>query len=226
MPGGGRNSRVTMDIRRRDVDLAKADESDIWAFGNGILYKLCRDHPEHKRPDVVAAKIWLIGRSYAAAVERRKNVDLDNPIASDAFYKDVVVPAMISSELDARLDSLRRFSSIDERSIVPVLEVHRYFVDLLHKITAQYKRSLASKYLHFHRPELFYIYDSIAWAGLSKVMPGYRHRQLSYDGKLDAVYASYAFRLLELQKEIERKYGEHLTPRQLDRMLLRLGAKR
>src|SRR5689334_8128015 len=119
-----------MNITKRDIDLAKADESDIWGFGNEILYRLCRDYPEHKKPDVVAAKVWLIGRSYAAAVERRKN-NADNPVANDAFYKDVVVPAIISSELDKKLESLQQFSTINENSIIPVLETHGYLVDLL-----------------------------------------------------------------------------------------------
>lgn len=212
-----------MNITREDVDLAKAE---IWDLGNDILYKLCRDYPEHKKPEVVQAKIWLIGRAYAAAVERRKNIDPDNRIANDAFYKEVVIPKIKESDLDAKLNSLQSFSKIDEHSIVSVLEVHRYFVEVLHEITKMDKRSLASKYLHFHKPNLFYIYDSIAGAGLSKVMPRYRLRKFSNDGKFDDVYAKYAFKLLELQKEIERRYGEHLSPRQLDRMLLRLGAKK
>ena len=213
---------MIMNITRKDVDLAKAD---IWDLGNDILYKLCRDYPEHKKPEVVQAKIWLIGRAYAAAVERRKNIDPNNRIANDAFYKDVVIPKIISSDLDAKLNSLQPFSKIDEHSITPVLEVHRYFVDLLYKITDMHKRSLASKYLHFHKPGLFYIYDSIASAGLSKAMPRYRLKKSSSNGKVDTVYASFAFKLLELQKEIEQKHGEYLTPRQLDRMLLTLGAK-
>ncbi|MDQ3135113.1 MAG: hypothetical protein M3Q76_09940, partial [Acidobacteriota bacterium] len=88
-----------MNITQRDVDLVNAEEFDIWAFGNEILYNLCRDHPEHKKPDVVAAKIWLIGRAYAAAVERRKNKAANDPITNDAFYKEKVVPAIMKSKL-------------------------------------------------------------------------------------------------------------------------------
>jgi hypothetical protein len=215
---------MIMNITKEDVDLAKAD--DIWTFANEILYRLCRDYPEHKKPDIVGAKIWLIGRSYAAAVERRKNVDPENRIANDAFYKDVVIPKIKESDLDEKLNSLQGFSKVDENSIMSVLEVHHCFVKILSAITELNKRSLASKYLHFHKPKLFYIYDSIASLGLSKVMPRYRLRRFPSDGKFDTAYAKYAFKLLELQKQIEQKYGEYLTPRQLDRMLLRLGAKK
>lgn len=96
-------------------------------------------------------------------------------------------------------------------------------VEILNKdVTGLNKRSLASKYLHFHKPELFYIYDSIANAGLSRVMPKYRSRKVSGDTKVDAAYANYSFKLLELQNRINQEFGEQLTPRQLDRILLKL----
>ncbi|MBA3769439.1 MAG: hypothetical protein H0X08_02890 [Blastocatellia bacterium] len=127
--------------------------------------------------------------------------------------------------MDEKLDSLRQCSNIDERSIVSMLEVHFGFVKLLCEITGLDKRSLASKYLHFHKPKLFYIYDSMANAGLSKAMPKYRGRKVSSDDKFDAAYSSYSFKLLELQKEIKQEFGDQLTPRQLDRMLLKLNAE-
>ena len=50
-----------------------------WCFGNGILYKMCEEFPKHDDSDVITGKLLLIGRSYAAAIERRKN-------ASDYTY--------------------------------------------------------------------------------------------------------------------------------------------
>lgn len=44
-----------------------------WEYGNSVLYRMCEEEPEHKEIDVIVGKIWLIGRSYAAAIERRKN---------------------------------------------------------------------------------------------------------------------------------------------------------
>ena len=43
-----------------------------WEYGNSVLYRMCKEQPEHKDIDVIVGKIWLIGRSYAAAIERRK----------------------------------------------------------------------------------------------------------------------------------------------------------
>jgi hypothetical protein len=31
---------------------------------------MCREEPLHSNPEIVSGKIWLIGRAYAAAVER------------------------------------------------------------------------------------------------------------------------------------------------------------
>ena len=77
-----------------------------WEFGNSILYQMCEDNPLHNDSDVVIGKIWLIGRSYAAAIERRKNAD---DYQGDDFYYDAVAPKMleIGKELDSRIESLK-----------------------------------------------------------------------------------------------------------------------
>jgi hypothetical protein len=59
-------------ISRRDIDASRRPWP--WDLGNSVLYDLCRKHPSHKTADEILAKVWLIGRSYAASIERRKNV--------------------------------------------------------------------------------------------------------------------------------------------------------
>ena len=53
-----------------------------WEYGNSVLYRMCEEEPEHKQIDVIVGKIWIIGRSYAAAIERRKNA----VVVGDDFY--------------------------------------------------------------------------------------------------------------------------------------------
>ena len=60
-----------------------------WEFGNSILYRMCEENPLHNDADVIVGKIWLIGRSYAAAIERRRNAD---GYQGDDFYFDAVAP--------------------------------------------------------------------------------------------------------------------------------------
>ena len=48
-----------------------------WDFSNKVLYELCSNCPTHKIKYEVLAKIFFIGRIYAAAIERRKNKKSD-----------------------------------------------------------------------------------------------------------------------------------------------------
>ena len=181
-----------MKITRRDIELAASDKGDVWTFGNNVLYRLCRDNPEHRRPEIVIAKVWLIGRSYAAAIERgRKQADSDNPTPNDVFYTEKVAPALISSDIDDRLNNLQQYDRINEQSISDTLTLHKYLVGIFNKLTGQRKRSLASKYLHFHRPNLFYIYDTRAVNGFRKIRPRckVRHRNVESDSSDYAIFA-------------------------------------
>lgn len=55
---------------------------------NGILYRLCEEHPGHTNEDEIVAKIWLVGRSYSAAIERRR---ASRDVSGEAFYTTTVV---------------------------------------------------------------------------------------------------------------------------------------
>ncbi len=81
-------------IARDDVDYALSPSP--WDLGNQVLYSLCQDHPKHDRGHEIIAKVWLIGRSYAAAIERRKNAK----DSSDDFYETTVVEKMKKSPVD------------------------------------------------------------------------------------------------------------------------------
>lgn len=87
-------------ITRNDVDYARRPSP--WDLANEVLYSLCRVHPKHNRGDAIIAKVWLIGRSYAAAIERRKNAKG----SSDNFYETTVVEEMKKPAVDQWLSSL------------------------------------------------------------------------------------------------------------------------
>ncbi len=55
----------------------------IWDAGNEVLYRLCTDKPARSEDDVIIAKTWLVGRAYAAAVERRR---INDGLSNDHFY--------------------------------------------------------------------------------------------------------------------------------------------
>jgi hypothetical protein len=210
-----------MKLTKQDIDFALSDSEDIWTFGNNVLYNLCREYPRHDSKSIVVAKIWLIGRSYSASIERRKPTSIHGLVDNDGFYENVVASALMESSLDQQIQSIRRYTSPSRDSIPLILDLHMYLMGIFKAITNLDKRSLASKYLHFHLPHLFYLYDSRACTGLRKRLPRYRSKN-EFSGKYDKNYKDFTLKLLSLQEEIESSFGKHLFPRQLDRLLVRV----
>jgi hypothetical protein len=194
----------------------------LWDFGNKILYSLCSDNPFHSDDSIIIAKVLFIGRIYAAAVERRRkgNGEL---VSGDNFYTETIVNTFRNSDFD---DYIRKLQVSDENSISLHLEVHKKLVDMLVSITGLEKRSFASKYLHFHFENKFFIYDSRAVASIKKYVKGVppKYRQFIDHQNTDVEYAKFFCKCLYLQDEIKSKYTkapELITPRHIDNMLLR-----
>ncbi|MFZ1492656.1 MAG: hypothetical protein WAU60_04495 [Candidatus Competibacter denitrificans] len=188
-----------------------------WKVGNEVLYELCRTRPIHTDAADVIAKIWLIGRSYAAAIERRKNKSDEN----DNFYVNVVAPAVISSSIDAWLEQARRHDKPSANSLTTLLQIHHKTTQLFSDISGMEKRSLASKYLHFHVPQLFYIYDKRAVEAL-RLLGGLVRRASRITIEADKEYRKFAEKCLLLQEHVEEQYGVSLSPRELDNLLLQV----
>ena len=164
----------------------------------------------------------MIGRTYAAALERRPNRErksIKEKESIEDFYERAS-EKIIKSDIEDWFESLKKFKKIDNNSILNILHAHFNLVELFREITSMSKRSLASKYLHFHFPNLFYLYDSRAKKGFSRIMPGYRTNR-EKTGKYDNEYENFALKLLDLQKKIEKEHKTKLTPHQLDILLLR-----
>lgn len=194
----------------------KAKAPSDWDFANALLYKLCRDHPDHQEAPVIVAKMWLIGRAYAAAIERMKDAKKE----PGSFYLKKVAPTIQRSKIDKWIGSLKHIKKIDQESLPQIVEVHAKVMALFRKISGDDKRSLASKYLHFHRPDLFYIYDSQAKKGLSKlsaVLP----RASRTVGVGDNEYRKFSEKCLYLQEYLlDKPFASNFSTRQIDQLLL------
>ena len=188
-----------------------------WDFSNRILYDLCAKHPNHTDLGEVLAKILLIGRVYAAAIERRKTkADSDQ---NDHFYINNVAPAIQDSRMDEWLHRARASVPGTQAGFATLVETHEAVTRLCRKISGLEKRSLASKYLHFHVPQLFYIYDSRAVEAMrdfSKLLP----RASRTAGNGDNEYRKFAEKCAGLAKLCASEYGLQLSPRQIDNLLL------
>lgn len=205
------------------ADIAYALRHTPWDLGNGLLYSLCRKHPGHRRSDEIIAKVWLIGRSYAAAIERRENA---KKLSSDDFYEHDVVNAMKSSPIDAWLNSLPPRRSSPSTCAVQAVEIHSRLVDVFLTLSPEReKRSLASKYLHFHRPDVFFIYDSRAQQAITPITPDKRFVDLPRASKKDDIYWEFFARCLCLRQSLHQAFGRYPTPRELDKVLLSIDRR-
>lgn len=210
---------MEIQITKDDVDYALGPSP--WDLGNQALYSLCQDYPRHDRDDAIIAKIWLIGRSYAAAIERRKN----SKDTSDEFYERTVATEIKKSELDDWLTALPARIIDSWCELGSVITLHGRLMDLFSKITELNKRSLASKYLHFHRPDLFFIFDSRAKAAIAKVTPHLNQIRAVSAENADSEYHAFCRRCQWLKESIKERFDRDVNPRQLDKILLKITDK-
>jgi hypothetical protein len=197
--------------------ITKDKQETAWNLANEVLYRLCRKYPRHENEEEIVAKVWLIGRSYSAAIERRRTL---LEITGDEFYTDVVGPRMREAGIDGWLEPLKNCKRPTLDNWAHIIAAHKRLTNLFQQITGLEKRSLASKYLHFHFPQLFYIYDSRAVSALAKVTD--RVKMLA-PVEYDDAYATYFFRCMNLVTRLELEHSIYLSPRRLDDYLLGLS---
>lgn len=218
---------VEMKINIDDfVVFQKKPDSKIWDIGNGVLYDLCKKYPAHKSIDEVVAKLWLVGRAYAAAIERRQG----KQDSSDRFYVKVA-QKLISSEIDKQIEKLPDTKQLSEENIKMISDVHAFLTKIFYDLTGSYKVSLASKYLHFHRP-IVPIYDSRANKSIRAIFrkdAGHRNlaRRLfshtSLPVRFEAVekdYLNFVIKVYRLQQHILKETGRSYSLRDIDKYLL------
>jgi hypothetical protein len=184
-----------------------------WDIGNQTLYGLCRKHPDHKSVEVVVAKMWLIGRSYASSIERRPH---KRSTDGDDFYLDTVGPMIRRARLDSSFDAIRKLRQPNSTIVLPV---HKKLTDVFCEISGLEMRSLASKYLHFHFPRSVYIYDERASRAIRLIQPRVRLQAPRCDS-YDKAYARFVQGCGPFHEEMEQLLGRAVTPREVDTVLL------
>jgi hypothetical protein len=190
----------------------------VWDLGNAALYDLCRKHPDHRSVDAIVAKVWLIGRSYAASIERRRD---NRPTGGGDFYVDHVAPRIRDAGVDRWFVPLLGLRRPEAEAVIPV---HAKLTELLASISGLEKRSLASKYLHFHVPRTTYIYDARADWAIRRVTPAPGRRSPPFDPR-DETYARFFLRCREFHEEVETLMGRAMTPREVDHVLLAVAKR-
>ncbi len=200
-------SRKKFNVTKKQVE--KAKDAGIWRFTNKVLYNLFKKHPKHDK-EIIIAKIWIIGRTHAASIERgakTKDIDLLMQRAGERIKK---------LKLDKYISKIRN----NRKKIELILEAHKKLVDIFKELTGLEKRSLASKYLHYHFPEFVFIYDSRAKKGFNVICPNYVTKR-KRSKKFDDEYENFFLKMLDLQEWIKKEFKMPLKPREVDRLLLK-----
>lgn len=208
-------------------DVNRAIETSRFDFGDGIIYDLCRNHPYHKNVDEIIAKVAIIGRSYSAAIERRiKCEDLSCvpcQQSNEEFYTETVGPWIRDAAIDLLLQQLPAENS-DSPAIS--LAIHDKLTVLFKKMTHDGKRSLASKYLHFHNPDAFYLYDSNVAKAAQTVAPPLREIKSLLDTNFcDVQYEKHVRRCLWVRRHVREKFDIDLVPKKVDRLLWGIASR-
>ncbi|GBF49450.1 hypothetical protein LPTSP4_09630 [Leptospira ryugenii] len=210
----------------------KSEFESIWDKGNSILYELCRENPRHDDLEMTVAKSWLIGRSYSVALERRYKSVSNGQITNIPKLYEAFHGLWQSSDLQSQLDreiskkSMASFENLEDFS--ETLKLHHDLTVSIRRFSGQ-GISFASKYLHFHAPKRFPIYDQISKVNLKneleKANLDYTTRSnidFNFDS-IDDEYLVFCVNLLSLKKKLESKgnRSELLTFREIDTYLQR-----
>lgn len=223
---GGRNRIILMfaETILNEIRSSKK-ETDYARIGNKVLYDLCKEHPNHNDEAEIIAKVWLIGRSYAASIERSKN--RKKKVSNDFFKDEVALKFKHGNAFDNCISKVIDIRQLTEKDIPIILEAHKKATDLIKEITGDNKRSFVSKYLHFHFPNLFFIYDSRVAGVINKVVydceiPHKKYKEfLPKDKKkTDVVYADFFVKCF-LLKQFFASNHILITPREIDNYLIK-----
>src|SRR4029453_4248629 len=114
---------------------------------------------------------------------------------TDSFYVETVGPMLRKSKIDRWIAEVR--ARRQGTGVSTLVRVHGLTTDLFCAISGLEKRTLASKYLHFHVPNLFYIYDSRAAEAIREF--SFEFPRPSRSGTGDDEYRKFAERCQHLR---------------------------
>ena len=212
-----------MTISLDDYNRSVASYDQWTRKGDDTLYGLCRQNPHHTDHGSVAAKCWIIGRSYATGIERQIKSSGQQGNSMSKLVVWLVSHAVQVDRLIDRLLPMRNPLTAD--SLATILDVHGRFVRLLSGVVRsdETPRAFASKYLHFHC-SLVPIYDSV----VAGIIPRFVrwHKGLIVFPKpanADDQYARFCYRFLNLYERARAIIGNRIRVKLLDYHMLVLG---
>ncbi|NOW46683.1 hypothetical protein FHW96_002843 [Novosphingobium sp. SG751A] len=211
------------------------DQQAAGGMGNTVLYRMVRDYPDHKDPAIVQDKMLIIGRVYSAAVTRGGgSKGEDSASEADGLYQHLARAVVEQGvELDRMIEQCRNIGRVSFRNLSQIIETHRFLNDLIVSSIKQWRgrtadgtrkvhgrTSFVSKYLHFHAPMAFFIYDSIVNDTLKLLMGRNSRIEWSEDfgDDLRNTYARHCYHMLRCTQNYYS--GVKWNPRLIDGHLM------
>jgi len=180
-----------------DAVIQAFDES--WGAVDEVLYRACREHPLHNDRRAIMCKMVVVGRCYAAGIERlvtpRKGEQAVDRIGDCLARHGAVIDGIIQGLPDPE-------APLTPAPMRIVVRQHGRLTRLLarHLTKGRYPTSFVSKYLHFHRP-IVPIYDAYCLAGLTKAVH-WDQKEIPFGppGRADRGYYQFCARFMRLHE--------------------------
>ena len=201
----------------------KSQGRNIWTVGNDFMYDFFSQNLGHTDPSTIVAKVWILGRTYSASIERHRNKGIGKDVN---FYEEIVPSIFQTLNENHRFDKrVRELVSLAEEevseSVDDTLSLHYDLQSVIESYTKDKKTSFCSKYLHFHCPNCYFIYDSITRSNIGKLSKGIglkRMKRNLHAGDLN--YAFFYQKCQYLKTSIEGRVGSLLSLREFDNLLM------
>lgn len=134
-----------IDSRARTYRDSKREDCKYWRKVDSLLYELCKKFPDHDYLNHVFVKVSAIDRFYNAWLYRKRVRYID------------VAKKLQNSNIDVQLSRMR--NRLTSKNIMDVVDAVNIVADCRSK---GHFVVFASKYLHFHKPNIFPILDKFA----------------------------------------------------------------
>ncbi len=157
----GRWSKSDLD----DYKKSQTERLRVYSKTDDVLYGMCKRWPNHKDLGIVQAKVRIIGRVYAAGLERQGKKDKLRGI-----YETIAgILHKKRPWIDLEIKGLNKFKTLAKPSYGRILSLHGNMVKILRDETRTKLnfRSFVSKYLHFHAP-IVPLFDSRASSTINR----------------------------------------------------------
>lgn len=195
------------------------DYAKKWQALDQALYRLCQKHPDHSTWAPVAAKVWIIGRTYATGIERKIRSKRTQGSSLTQLTEHILANRGRVKSIFSRLEDISGPLTLEK--LKQIVIQHGKFMRLLqpklHR--KQSPRSFASKYMHFHC-SLVPLYDTLAVKALQHL---YRWQDsfevFDMPPEADEEYGWHVMRFWQLYQDAQQN-GRRLTVKLLDYYLL------